>query len=80
MAGRSARAPSDAIERYVAQRGGSVSAELRGDRPAIARSGGTPLVVAENAQALGVIHLKDVVKGGIRERFAHLRAMGIGRS
>ena len=43
----------------------------------VARSGGTPLVVAENAQALGVIHLKDVVKGGIRERFAQLRAMGI---
>ena len=43
----------------------------------IARAGGTPLVVAEGARALGVIHLKDIVKGGIRERFAHLRAMGI---
>ena len=43
----------------------------------IARAGGTPLVVAEGRQALGVIHLKDIVKGGIRERFAHLRAMGI---
>ena len=43
----------------------------------IARSGGTPLVVAENGRALGVIHLKDVVKGGMRERFDHLRAMGI---
>ena len=43
----------------------------------IARAGGTPLVVAEKGRALGVIHLKDVVKGGIRERFAQLRAMGI---
>ncbi len=43
----------------------------------IARSGGTPLVVAENGKLLGVIHLKDVVKGGIRERFAQLRKMGV---
>ena len=43
----------------------------------IARAGGTPLVVAEARRTLGVIHLKDIVKGGMRERFAHLRAMGI---
>ena len=43
----------------------------------ISRRGGTPLVVAENGEVLGVIHLKDVVKGGIKERFARLRAMGI---
>jgi len=43
----------------------------------IARSGGTPLVVARNAEIVGVIHLKDIVKGGIKERFAHLRRMGI---
>ena len=43
----------------------------------IARSGGTPLVVARNGDALGVIHLKDIVKGGIKERFAQLRKMGI---
>ena len=43
----------------------------------IARSGGTPLVVAENQRALGVIYLKDIVKGGMRERFNQLRAMGI---
>ena len=43
----------------------------------IARAGGTPLVVTRNGQALGVIHLKDIVKGGIKERFAHLRKMGI---
>src|SRR5277367_524784 len=44
---------------------------------AVTRSGGTPLVVAENRTALGVIHLKDIVKGGMRERFAQLRSMGI---
>ncbi len=43
----------------------------------IARNGGTPLVVTRDGQALGVIHLKDIVKGGIKERFAHLRKMGI---
>ncbi len=43
----------------------------------VARSGGTPLVVAENRKALGVIHLKDIVKGGMKERFAQLRSMGI---
>ncbi len=43
----------------------------------IAKKGGTPLVVAEDAQALGIVYLKDVVKGGIRERFAQLRRMGI---
>ncbi|HET7696703.1 MAG TPA: potassium-transporting ATPase subunit KdpB [Vicinamibacterales bacterium] len=68
---------ADAIERYVAQRGGAVPDALRTIVQRVARSGGTPLVVAENAQALGVVHLKDVVKGGMRERFAHLRAMGI---
>jgi K+-transporting ATPase ATPase B chain len=52
-------------------------AHVQGIVEDIARSGGTPLVVAENGQALGVIHLKDVVKGGMRERFDHLRAMGI---
>jgi K+-transporting ATPase ATPase B chain len=43
----------------------------------IARAGGTPLVVSRNSAALGVIHLKDIVKGGIKERFAQLRKMGI---
>jgi K+-transporting ATPase ATPase B chain len=52
-------------------------AELRAQVDGISREGGTPLVVAENGRALGVIQLKDIVKGGIRERFAHLRAMGI---
>jgi K+-transporting ATPase ATPase B chain len=51
--------------------------EVRAMVETVARSGGTPLVVAENRQALGVIHLKDVVKGGMKERFAQLRSMGI---
>jgi K+-transporting ATPase ATPase B chain len=68
---------ADAIERLVQEAGHSLPAELRHQVDRIAREGGTPLVVAENGRALGVIRLKDIVKGGIRERFAHLRAMGI---
>jgi potassium-transporting ATPase ATP-binding subunit len=67
----------DAIEKYVASRGGVVHPQLTATVQRIARAGGTPLVVAEGGRALGVIHLKDIVKGGIKERFAHLRAMGI---
>ncbi len=54
-----------------------VPGDLKTAVDTIARAGGTPLVVARNGQALGVIHLKDIVKGGIKERFAHLRQMGI---
>jgi K+-transporting ATPase ATPase B chain len=68
---------SDAIEKFVALHRGAVAPELRGIVQHVARSGGTPLVVAEAHRTLGVIHLKDVVKGGIRERFSELRAMGI---
>ena len=68
---------ADAIVNYVSANGGGVSSELHAIVDRIARGGGTPLVVAERARALGVVHLKDVVKGGIRERFAALRAMGI---
>ncbi len=68
---------ADAIQRWVTSKGGAVPPELQQIVDRIARAGGTPLVVAEGARALGVIHLKDVIKGGIRERFAHLRAMGI---
>ena len=57
--------------------GGGLPADLRNTVDTIARSGGTPLVVARNGQALGVIHLKDIVKGGMKERFAQLRKMGI---
>jgi potassium-transporting ATPase ATP-binding subunit len=68
---------ADAIEKWVGSRGGTVPEQLTGIVQRIARAGGTPLVVAEGRHALGVIHLKDIVKGGIRDRFAHLRAMGI---
>jgi K+-transporting ATPase ATPase B chain len=68
---------SDAIEKFIASHGGQIAPELRGMVQQVARSGGTPLVVADTRRALGVIHLKDVVKGGMRERFSELRAMGI---
>ncbi len=68
---------ADAIEAYVRDQGGSMSKEVAGAVEAVAREGGTPLVVAEGPRALGVIHLKDIVKGGIRERFQDLRRMGI---
>ena len=67
----------DAIERLVTERGQTMPAELKAQVERIAREGGTPLAVAENGRALGVIQLKDIVKGGIKDRFAHLRAMGI---
>jgi len=69
---------AEAIAGYVQQNGnGNMPAEVRATVERIASSGGTPLVVAENHHPLGVIHLKDVVKGGIRDRFAQLRSMGI---
>jgi len=76
--GRSIRkGAADAIRRWVEEQGGSIPAELGAAIDGIASSGGTPLVVAESGRALGVVHLKDVVKEGISERFAELRAMGI---
>ncbi|MEO6806447.1 MAG: potassium-transporting ATPase subunit KdpB [Edaphobacter sp.] len=68
---------ADAIAGFLRENGATLPDEVRAVVESVARSGGTPLVVAENRQALGVIHLKDVVKGGMRERFAQLRAMGI---
>jgi K+-transporting ATPase ATPase B chain len=68
---------ADAIEKFLAQQGTPLAGEVRQQVDRIAREGGTPLVVAEGRQALGVVHLKDIVKGGIRDRFAALRAMGI---
>jgi len=68
---------ADAIEAWVKARGGIVPDGLAPTVQRIARAGGTPLVVAEGRHVLGVIYLKDIVKGGIRDRFAHLRAMGI---
>ena len=67
----------DAVKRYLVEAGGSVPGQLDQIVTGIARAGGTPLVVAVNDRALGVIHLKDIVKGGMRQRFDRLRAMGI---
>ena len=67
----------DAITKYLHQFGTSLPREIQASVEQISRSGGTPLVVAENQRALGVIYLKDIVKGGMRERFNQLRAMGI---
>jgi K+-transporting ATPase ATPase B chain len=67
----------DAIIKYLNQFGTSLPREVQASVEQISRSGGTPLVVAENQRALGVIYLKDIVKGGMRERFNQLRAMGI---
>ena len=67
----------DTIFAFVEAHGGKVPDPVRSAVDAIATSGGTPLVVAESGRVLGVIRLKDIVKGGIRERFAELRRMGI---
>jgi len=68
----------DAIERFVRESSGVFAPEVRAMVDEIARAGGTPLVVAERKRgALGVIELKDIVKGGMRDRFDQLRAMGI---
>ena len=68
---------ADAIEAYVTRLGGRVPTEIRTAVDTVARAGATPLVVADGAKVLGVIQLKDIVKGGIKERFAELRLMGI---
>jgi K+-transporting ATPase ATPase B chain len=71
----------DSIAKWVRENGGSVPREIDAIVERIAREGGTPLVVAESesgkARVLGAIYLKDIVKGGMRERFDRLRAMGI---
>lgn len=67
----------DAIRRYVEGNGDSFPTQLQESIVKISRSGGTPLAVADEKHYLGVVHLKDVVKGGIKERFAELRNMGI---
>ena len=69
---------SDAISKYISSvNGNGLPKDVQATVEQIARSGGTPLVVSENKHALGVIYLKDIVKGGIRERFSQLRSMGI---
>lgn len=68
---------ADAVIRHVKALGGSAPEELSEIVERVARDGGTPLVVAADQKVLGVVYLKDIVKGGIRERFQELRAMGI---
>jgi len=67
----------DAVRRHIEASNGRFPAEVNSAVEEVARAGGTPLVVAEGAQVLGVVALKDIVKGGIKERFAELRKMGI---
>jgi K+-transporting ATPase ATPase B chain len=66
-----------AVSEYVKSNGGTVSAQLQELADEISRKGGTPLAVSRDETLLGVIYLKDIIKGGMRERFDHLRAMGI---
>ena len=68
---------AEAVETHVRSLGGFLAEDVRAAVQKIAKSGGTPLVVSRDDQVLGVIELKDIVKGGIKERFAELRQMGI---
>ncbi|HEU5195519.1 MAG TPA: potassium-transporting ATPase subunit KdpB [Methylomirabilota bacterium] len=78
MNGRQVRkGAADAIEAHVKRLGGGVPGEVRSAVDRIAKAGATPLVVADGNRVLGAIQLKDIVKGGIKERFAELRRMGI---
>ena len=78
LPGRSIRKGAvDAVVAHVTSQGGSVDAELKQIANRIGDSGGTPLAVADGKRLLGIIHLKDIVKSGIKERFARFRAMGI---
>jgi K+-transporting ATPase ATPase B chain len=67
----------DAVADWIREQGGTVPTSLSLIADNVARSGGTPLAVARDKDAIGVIHLKDIIKGGIKERFQQLRAMGI---
>ncbi len=78
IAGRQIRKGAvDAIERYLREQQATLPSDVRTNVETIARAGGTPLVVADGKRVLGVIQLKDIVKGGMKERFGELRRMGI---
>jgi potassium-transporting ATPase ATP-binding subunit len=78
MEGRQIRkGAADSIRSHIEEQGGKVPQELQKMVDDVARRGSTPLVVSDGAKALGVIELKDIVKGGIKERFIELRQMGI---
>jgi K+-transporting ATPase ATPase B chain len=68
---------ADAINQYIKEMGKEIPLELSAIVDDIAKTGGTPLVITRNGDAIGVVHLKDIVKGGIKERFMQLRKMGI---
>ena len=68
---------AEAIRNYVESKGGILPKTVEKDVQEISRAGGTPLVVADGAKVVGTIYLKDIVKGGMKERFAQLRRMGI---
>ena len=68
---------TDAIIGFVQEQGGAAPATLKEMSERISRNGGTPLAVADGRRVLGLVHLKDIVKGGMKERLASLRAMGI---
>ena len=68
---------ADAVKAFIAENGGRAPSEIDASVQHVAEQGGTPLVVAKDNFALGVVHLKDIVKGGMRERFDELRRMGI---
>jgi K+-transporting ATPase ATPase B chain len=68
---------ADAIARFLEEQGSSLPRKVTDKVEEIARLGGTPLVVSENSTALGVVYLKDIVKGGLKDRLARLRSMGI---
>lgn len=76
--GRSLRkGATDAIVRWVEDRGGKIPADFQKISDRISRTGGTPLAVADGERLLGIVHLKDIVKGGMKERLKQLREMGI---
>jgi K+-transporting ATPase ATPase B chain len=68
---------AEAVAKHVAALGGSVPSDAQESVLAVSRSGGTPLVVADGPRVLGVVHLKDIVKGGLHDRFARFRSMGL---
>ena len=68
---------TEAISKFVAENSGRVNPEIQEQSDQISRNGGTPLAVADGPRLLGIIHLKDIVKGGMKERIAQLRRMGI---
>lgn len=68
---------ADAVKKWVEENGGSMPAEVQAKVDEVGRAGGTPLVVGEGKKVLGVVQLKDIVKGGMKQRFAQMREMGI---